>query len=240
MRSPPLHLFLCLLALDCVVAFVRSSSCRNLNSQGPRFSTASADVVSEISSCVETLTRAADKRQEDSDKVLQAIVDLEKLSRQVAKQDDSYADKMLANLNGSWRLVFTTGTANTQKKYGKINYFPIKAVQSFNTEFMKIENGIYLGEFCALKFSGDFTFDLRKRKLEFDFSNLCLMQFLDISLGKGEAAKLGAKSGLGSESNVVNAAKRKPAFFNWISADESIATARGGGGGLALWKRVAQ
>ena len=29
---------------------------------------------------------------------------------------------------------------------------------------------------------------------------------------------------------------KKP-FFNWISADENVATARGGGGGLALWKR---
>ena len=27
-------------------------------------------------------------------------------------------------------------------------------------------------------------------------------------------------------------------FFDWISADDEIATARGGGGGLALWKRV--
>tara|TARA_B100000524_G_scaffold190291_1_gene98630 strand:- start:595 stop:711 length:117 start_codon:yes stop_codon:yes gene_type:complete len=38
---------------------------------------------------------------------------------------------------------------------------------------------------------------------------------------------------------VVNAQKRElPAFFNWISADEQIATARGGGGGLALWRRL--
>ena len=29
---------------------------------------------------------------------------------------------------------------------------------------------------------------------------------------------------------------KKP-FFNWISADSEIATARGGGGGLALWQR---
>lgn len=37
----------------------------------------------------------------------------------------------------------------------------------------------------------------------------------------------------------ANAEKRdKSAFFNWISADATIATARGGGGGLALWKRV--
>jgi hypothetical protein len=31
-------------------------------------------------------------------------------------------------------------------------------------------------------------------------------------------------------------AGRKP-FFNWISADATIATARGGSGGLALWRR---
>jgi hypothetical protein len=40
---------------------------------------------------------------------------------------------------------------------------------------------------------------------------------------------------LGSKNNVGTERK---AFFNWISADKDIATARGGGGGLALWKRV--
>ena len=29
----------------------------------------------------------------------------------------------------------------------------------------------------------------------------------------------------------------KKAFFNWIFADEEVALARGGGGGLALWRR---
>ena len=50
--------------------------------------------------------------------------------------------------------------------------------------------------------------------------------------------QIGAKTGLGSQNNVENAEKGKAAFFNWISADGDIATARGGGGGLALWKRV--
>jgi hypothetical protein len=58
-------------------------------------------------------------------------------------------------------------------------------------------------------------------------------------LAGGQAARLGAASGLGSESNVVNTEQRKKLpFFNWISADATLATARGGGGGLALWKRV--
>jgi len=50
--------------------------------------------------------------------------------------------------------------------------------------------------------------------------------------------KIGAGSGLGSESNVKNSQEGRKAFFNWISADDNIATARGGGGGLALWKRI--
>lgn len=202
-------------------------------------STASAeDVKSEIDGKLTLLKSAAETKKEDSDDVVAALLDLEKLSRQAAKLDESYAQTMLQNLDGSWQLVFTTGTVDTQKKVGKINYFPLKAVQSFNTTDMSIENGIYVGDFCAIKFSGDFSFDLKKRKLEFDFNNICLLQTFDIKLKKGEAASLGAKSGLGSESNVANAAKDKSAFFNWISADESIATARGGGGGLALWKRV--
>ena len=58
-------------------------------------------------------------------------------------------------------------------------------------------------------------------------------------LAKGSAAKLGSKTGLGSENNVDMIEKQgKKPFFNWISADDSIATARGGGGGLALWRRV--
>ena len=74
--------------------------------------------------------------------------------------------------------------------------------------------------------------------MEFDFNELLILNLINLNLGKGEAAKIGASSGLGSESNVENAKRGRQAFFNWISADENIATARGGGGGLALWKRV--
>jgi hypothetical protein len=43
---------------------------------------------------------------------------------------------------------------------------------------------------------------------------------------------------LGSANNEKLADMGRRAFFDWISADDEIATARGGGGGLALWKRV--
>ena len=50
--------------------------------------------------------------------------------------------------------------------------------------------------------------------------------------------QIGAASGLGSQNNVKMIADKKKPFFNWISADDKIATARGGGGGLALWKKI--
>jgi len=50
--------------------------------------------------------------------------------------------------------------------------------------------------------------------------------------------QIGSATGLGSENNVKLAEQKKKPFFNWVSADEKVATARGGGGGLALWKRV--
>jgi hypothetical protein len=42
--------------------------------------------------------------------------------------------------------------------------------------------------------------------------------------------------GSANNEKLVDSGRR--AFFDWISADDDIATARGGGGGLALWKRV--
>ena len=205
--------------------------------------TTAGDVQEAIQADLSVLYRAAETKKEDSETVYEALADLEKRMRQAAKEDDNVAKDMLKNLNGDWRLVFTTGTKNTQEKYGKINYFPLKAVQSFRTQTdpMLIENGIYIGDFSLVKFAGTMEFDLKKRRLEFDFGKVGLFNgFFDITLKQGEAAQLGAKSGLGSESNTVNAERGNKAFFNWISADEKVATARGGGGGLALWKRVEQ
>jgi PAP_fibrillin len=195
----------------------------------------------EISSNLQLLARAADTKDVDSDAVYNALSELEKQMRQKARENPDVAAEMKRMLNGSWRLIFTTGTGETQKKYGKINYFPLKAVQSFQTvdcDPMKIENGIYVGDFPLIRFSGTMEFDLKKRRLEFDFDQVLVLSFFDIKLGKGDAAKLGSSSGLGSDSNVKNAERGRNAFFNWISADETIATARGAGGGLALWKRV--
>ena len=53
---------------------------------------------------------------------------------------------------------------------------------------------------------------------------------LKFKLPKGGAAKIGSSTGLGSENNSKLVESNRSPFFNWISADQDIATARGGGG----------
>ncbi len=231
----------------CEVRGFQTPTIYKRNLQVPLASTTSS-LDTSIEEARAILYRAAETKSEDGDVVVAALLDLEKLMRQKNKEDSSVADSTLealaGNGGGSWRLIFTTGTIDTQKKTGRINYFPIKATQSFQKgedEAWLIENGIYLGDFPIVKFKGDFDWTLQKSgvaKLTFDFTGIKLLNLFDIQLKAGEAASLGAKTGLGSEGNVELEKRGKRAFFNWISADDNIATARGGGGGLALWKRV--
>ena len=205
-------------------------------------SAATAELDDQINGCLALLNSAADTKTEDPEAVVTALESLEQLARQKAKADPTFATDVLTNLNGSWRLIFTTGTKQTQDRIRKtVNYFPVKAVQSFDTSTNPygIENGIYVGDLALIKFSGPFDFDLVRRKLEFDFTKIAVLGF-EIRIKGEDAAKIGASTGLGSESNVKNSEKGKRPFFNWISADATIATARGGGGGLALWKRVVE
>ena len=211
------------------------------------------DLLAKMEAAKEILVRAAETKQEDPDTVIDTLLDLEKLSRKANRLEPARAETTLQSLSEggvNWRLIFTTGTIETQRKLGgtKINYFPLKATQSFdsspeNPQDWVIQNGIAIGDFDLLKFEGDFDWTLAEKsgltKLTFDFNRIMLLNgLLDIPLKKGEAASLGAKSGLGSENNVDLQKKGKRPFFNWISADDQIATARGGGGGIALWKRI--
>lgn len=184
------------------------------------------------------LLSAAMTKAEEGNSVVEALSNLEKLMRKKNAIDDNETSReTLKNLKGAWRLVFTTGTADTQKKIGRINYFPLKAVQAFDTDSMRITNGIYVGSVALLRFYGSFSWLEKARKLEFDFDRISVLG-LKFTLPQGGAAKIGQSTGLGSENNVELKKRGQQPFFNWISADDKIATARGGGGGLALWKRL--
>lgn len=196
-----------------------------------------------IQEAKELLCRAAETKLENPEKVLNALSSLEKNCKLKFKEDpESFSKDIMDNISGEWRLIFTTGTKERQEKSGgRVNYFPLKAIQKFDaTSTPKIiENAIYAWSLPLIKFSGDFDFDERKRKLEFDFDMIEILGLLKIKLGRKDVAKLGASTGLGSANNEKLADMGRRAFFDWISADKDIATARGGGGGLALWKRIA-
>ena len=198
----------------------------------------SAESSFDASAALATLKKAAAREDVDPDAVVDALLGLEKGQRALAREDGGAASRAtLAALDGAWRLVFTTGTIDTQQKFGrKINYFPVKAVQTFRTSDMTLTNGIYVGDFAVLRFFGPFTWDEQKRKLEFDFDALAVLG-ARFDLPKGKAASIGKSTGLGSDNNEKLVEQGKRPFFNWISADADVATARGGGGGLALWRR---
>lgn len=122
-----------------------SSSLPSFNSKKP-----SEPVVTyekEIMEANAILLRASNREIDvsESDIIVKALQDLEVLMRKQNKADNGKtADSTLENLNGAWQLVFTTGTIDTQKKSGRINYFPVKAVQTFDTTNMKITSNYSL------------------------------------------------------------------------------------------------
>ena len=191
-----------------------------------------------------TLYPAASTRSMDPAGVVEALISAEKLTkvlnRGLSKASKSMSDDLRPRLCGSWRLVFTTGTLKTQKKVGRLSYFPLKAVQTFDAEG-GISNAIYVGSLPLVKFVGRYKLVEvagSMVRVEFDFDSVRLFDSFDVTLGGG-ALEVGERTGLGSGTGVEGKEDgKKKAFFNWCIADDKIATARGGGGGIALWRRI--
>lgn len=101
---------------------------------------------------------AATSREADPDTVCEAMLTVEKGMRDTAKADGGALSRStLQSLDGAWRLVFTTGTVDMQSKLGrKIDYFPLRATQTFDTRTNAITNGIYVGSFALVRFFGSF------------------------------------------------------------------------------------
>ena len=236
-------LLLLLCTASCVSAFSTSPvSFTKRSSSTLLLASATTTVSNDVQEAKQLLYRAAETKLENPDRVLDAMISLENNAKAQLKEDSAaLAKDIMDNISGDWRLIFTTGTKERQEKSGgRVNYFPLKAIQKFDTSTspMFIENAIYVRKLPLVRFTGDWDFNERKRKVEFDFDMIELLGLIKIKLGRKEVAKIGASTGLGSANNEKLADSGRRAFFDWICADDNIATARGGGGGLALWKRV--
>jgi len=166
------------------------------------------------------LATSALERETEPEEVFNAIRLLEKAKD--AAGDSGFAEK----LTGDWRLIYTTGTAKTEKEVGRINYVPIVAVQRFDMDKKFIRNGVYLGP-LSLEFEGTFRWIEERRRLEFDFDALKVCGF-ELELPDFVRSAMGMRSS--------TPYKRQPAF-DFVAADGQVVAARGAGGGVALWVR---
>ncbi|KAH9609002.1 hypothetical protein KSS87_020551 [Heliosperma pusillum] len=173
----------------------------------------------ELEQSVEVLKKAAKTRKVPKNEVLSALSVIEK-----AKLDPS---KFLETLGGSkspgrtWMLIFTA-----EKKLKGGRYFPLTAVQRFDAEAKRIENGVFLGSLGSLTFEGRISW--KNKILAFIFERIRLkvgpFNPLEVSLGNED----------NSEPNTKNP------FFIWYYVDEEIAVARGKSGGTAFWCRCSR
>eukprot|EP00471_Norrisiella_sphaerica_P003907 CAMPEP_0184481610 /NCGR_PEP_ID=MMETSP0113_2-20130426/3163_1 /TAXON_ID=91329 /ORGANISM="Norrisiella sphaerica, Strain BC52" /LENGTH=576 /DNA_ID=CAMNT_0026860829 /DNA_START=808 /DNA_END=2538 /DNA_ORIENTATION=- len=165
------------------------------------------------------LQEAAEDRDVDPEEVYTAIRTLEKSKLQVPA----------IAVKGTWKLVFTTGTSQSQSQFGKINYVPFKAVQSFADDGT-ISNGIFLGPVPLIQFKGRYKWLPFRSRLEFDFEDVeAFGLYTPDNIPPPVRNILGLKVD-GQEY------KKQPAF-NFIAVDDKVLVGRGAGGGVALWVR---
>mmetsp|Transcript_16795 Transcript_16795/g.41237 ORF Transcript_16795/g.41237 Transcript_16795/m.41237 type:complete len:341 (+) Transcript_16795:576-1598(+) len=199
---------------------------------------------------IATIHEAAASRSAYVDDVFASIAALEKVKK---------AERRVvgAELNGQWRLVYTSGTkkvaANLNRAGFGGSYFPLPAVQSFDMENSRIRNGIYLGP-IKFYFDGPFVWREKLSMLEFTFTRVSLALgplgpwSVDIDDGKWDqvkAAEQTASEGQGmvekkGGSKAKGAGSGKAGanpFFKFVHTDDKCIAARGRGGGLALWSR---
>eukprot|EP00520_Triparma_pacifica_P007400 CAMPEP_0118661060 /NCGR_PEP_ID=MMETSP0785-20121206/16060_1 /TAXON_ID=91992 /ORGANISM="Bolidomonas pacifica, Strain CCMP 1866" /LENGTH=237 /DNA_ID=CAMNT_0006554439 /DNA_START=152 /DNA_END=865 /DNA_ORIENTATION=+ len=179
---------------------------------------------------LEKLYEAADTRKVEKQDVLNSLLSSEKLVKKMNKKSPpstSPLSSLTSNLTGEWRLIFTTGETSTQNilRTTSGSYFPIKAVQSFDVPTLTIKNAIYAGSLPLIKFQGPFIIKESKAgcKVVFDFTSIRLFDVITIPLSNEDGVDLSDKG--------------KP-FFTWLVCDDRISTARGKGGGIALWRRI--
>jgi hypothetical protein len=186
--------------------------------------------------------RFTNKKNQPQDKkpkselVYQALLSAEKNSHQ---QKNKYE---LNQLLGDWRLIFITGTKDSQKKLGgllgKGFYLPpfIKIIISYyqennhNNNQGKVDNKVEVG-LVKFNVTGPIKYIDKKNILAFDFNHL-IMSILGV-----KTFQTNIRGGRKDESPFYEQNLNNQAFFSYFLVTEDFIAARGRGGGLALWRK---
>ena len=193
-----------------------------------------------LEKAAKSVTTKSDSRP-SSDSVVEALLEAEKTARKSKKSSS------LAQLLGSWRLCFITGTKKTRQRAGimlesgryiprfvniKLSYYPEDtAISSQQFEAGRVENSVELGA-LKLTLSGPTKFLPQKNILAFDFTKI-KVELFGFQLYCGTI-----RGGEESEEKFYETSVGKQAFFAYFLLEEGIIAARGRGGGLALWGRL--
>ncbi|WP_341736153.1 hypothetical protein [Microcoleus sp. CAWBG640] len=176
-----------------------------------------------------------------SSAVVTALLAAEKNSK---KTKPRYSFQQLI---GNWQLCFITGTKKTRQKAGIVlgagKYIPqwIAKIQiaysaapvaegEDNSEIGRVENSVKIGT-MELTLSGPTKF-LPNNILAFDFTRI-MVKLLGKTVYQGYI-----RGGEAREAEFLSLSVGKQAFFAYFLVEDGIITARGRGGGLALWGRV--
>uniref|UniRef100_A0A8I6WW50 Uncharacterized protein n=1 Tax=Hordeum vulgare subsp. vulgare TaxID=112509 RepID=A0A8I6WW50_HORVV len=177
-----------------------------------------SSALSAVAESVKVLKEAAKTRKVPAPEVLAALATIKK-----AKLDTSAFFETLGGTESpgrTWKLIFTAQGSKLEKG----SYFPVTAVQRFDAEGQRIENGVYLGAAGSLSFEGRLSW--KKKMLAFVFERVRVklgpLPTLEIPFGGGDMSREPSS---------------KDPFFLWFYVDEEIAVAQGKGGGTAFWCR---
>ncbi|NEQ30766.1 MAG: hypothetical protein F6K04_07155 [Leptolyngbya sp. SIO4C5] len=146
-----------------------------------------------------------------------------------------------ADLVGTWRLGFITGTKKTRQRAGialgkgrflpnwlkiTLTYQPLEQPEAGDRA--QVENRVQLGP-LHLIVSGPTRFYERQQILAFDFTRLTL------NLGSLQLYSGFIRQGKQREAEFAQQGLKEQAFFKYFLVRSDCIGARGRGGGLALW-----
>ena len=170
--------------------------------------------------------------------VVEAMMALEKGSKKTRQT------VTLPQLLGRWRLVFVTGTTKTRKKAGTAigagRYLPGLPNITIayeednahpNSTMGRAVNRVTLGA-ITLTVTGPIEAIANRSVMAFDFTQW------SIALGSWTAYRGEIGGGVASEGTFNEKSLKDRPFFNYFWVSETAITARGKGGGLALWVKV--
>ncbi len=161
-----------------------------------------------------------------------------KVEKQAKKASIRYS---LEDLSGSWRLCFVTGTQKAQHRAGIVlgagRYIP-QWLQIYLTYTQDpeqadrglVENTVQLGA-LQLTVTGPIRIVPARSIVAFDFTHLIL------KLGRFQLYEGEIRGGAEQAQAFTCASIRDQAFFAYFQVDDTLAAARGRGGGLAIWGR---